>query len=349
MNRNQFVDIARGIGILLVVFGHNPFVLQQKGELFRIIFSFHVPLFFFLSGIFFNPALSLKETLIKKTDSLLKPYFVTSILISLVYMAIKDEHLSSCITGILYGDGRFVKLPPLWFLTHLFAVTIFSWIMTNLLLNRLEKSIFKYATLGVLLVAGIMSITYFWQIDVEMFGNRYTLPGLPFSLDIILVTTFYYMLGYVLSQHVINFKPVFSLFICAFVLFSGCHYFFDKTIDLNLRAYDGFFIPLTESLSGIYIILTLSYYISKNARLSRILSTFGMASLIILVFHSPFQGKGYGLASRFLGEYAAASALTALIIGSVMPVFLWYLLKKYDILSYFYLPVTSRKKAPAAR
>ncbi|MEO7862090.1 MAG: acyltransferase family protein [Nitrospirales bacterium] len=57
--RNKTVDIAKGLGILLVVFGHNWIVLHEKGELFRVIFSFHVPLFFFLSGIFFKETTSL--------------------------------------------------------------------------------------------------------------------------------------------------------------------------------------------------------------------------------------------------------------------------------------------------
>ena len=38
--RNTTIDVAKGIGIILVVAGHNWSVLHPKGEVFRIIFSF---------------------------------------------------------------------------------------------------------------------------------------------------------------------------------------------------------------------------------------------------------------------------------------------------------------------
>ena len=52
--RIEYIDIARGIGILLVVMGHNDFSLISP-FLFKLIYSFHMPLFFFMSGIFFKP------------------------------------------------------------------------------------------------------------------------------------------------------------------------------------------------------------------------------------------------------------------------------------------------------
>ena len=44
--RSNFIDIVKGIGIFLVVLGHQNTILTQE------IYSFHMPLFFFLSGIF---------------------------------------------------------------------------------------------------------------------------------------------------------------------------------------------------------------------------------------------------------------------------------------------------------
>ncbi len=70
------IDITKGIGIILIVFGHNWIVLHEKGELFRMIFSFHVPLFFFLSGIFLKASTQFRGFLLSRADSLLKPYFV---------------------------------------------------------------------------------------------------------------------------------------------------------------------------------------------------------------------------------------------------------------------------------
>lgn len=51
--RNQFVDIMRGIAMLLVVLGHTMTgctVGSQKGFLFNIVWSLQMPLFILISG-----------------------------------------------------------------------------------------------------------------------------------------------------------------------------------------------------------------------------------------------------------------------------------------------------------
>lgn len=49
--RYDFIDVAKGIGILFVVFAH----VNYTPSLLTIIYSFHMPLFFVLSGMLFNP------------------------------------------------------------------------------------------------------------------------------------------------------------------------------------------------------------------------------------------------------------------------------------------------------
>ena len=51
--RNQFVDIIRGIAMLLVVLGHTMTgctVASQKSFIFNIIWSLQMPLFILISG-----------------------------------------------------------------------------------------------------------------------------------------------------------------------------------------------------------------------------------------------------------------------------------------------------------
>lgn len=45
-SRDIAVDVAKGIGILLVILGH------LKNPLMDFIYAFHMPLFFFVSGMF---------------------------------------------------------------------------------------------------------------------------------------------------------------------------------------------------------------------------------------------------------------------------------------------------------
>ena len=65
--RIAWIDLARGIGILLIILGHLP----GLGKLGVWIFSFHVPLFFFLYGYLFKNDLAFLPFLKKKAKALL--------------------------------------------------------------------------------------------------------------------------------------------------------------------------------------------------------------------------------------------------------------------------------------
>lgn len=71
--RNQIVDVARGVGILLVALGHNWIVGHDEGPLGQYIYSFHVLLFFFLAGLFINPDETFPSLVSKRVQGLVKP------------------------------------------------------------------------------------------------------------------------------------------------------------------------------------------------------------------------------------------------------------------------------------
>src|SRR5690554_6514824 len=90
--RNAWVDYAKAIGIILVVYGHVARGVFNAGlpmdeELFvlvdSIIYSFHMPLFFFLSGLFFYDSLMKRGTgglIVNKVDTIVYPFIVWSLL-----------------------------------------------------------------------------------------------------------------------------------------------------------------------------------------------------------------------------------------------------------------------------
>ena len=65
-NRTKYIDIARGIAILCIILGH-----QGKYEISKIVFTFHVPIFFFITGYFFNKKQDLAEFIKKRVKTLL--------------------------------------------------------------------------------------------------------------------------------------------------------------------------------------------------------------------------------------------------------------------------------------
>ena len=72
--RVEYFDIFRGIGIVFMLMGHVDF-----GMKFNIyIHAFHMPIFFFVSGYFYNPDKfkSAKEYIIHELKALIVPYTV---------------------------------------------------------------------------------------------------------------------------------------------------------------------------------------------------------------------------------------------------------------------------------
>ena len=69
-NRISWIDMAKGYGIILVIVGH----LHLPSTITNYIYSFHIPLFFFLSGYLFNTKKSFKDFVATKIKRLIIPY-----------------------------------------------------------------------------------------------------------------------------------------------------------------------------------------------------------------------------------------------------------------------------------
>jgi polysaccharide biosynthesis protein PslL len=142
-HRNLTVDIAKGIGIILVVFGHNWIVKHESGELFRIIFSFHVPLFFFMSGFFIKPSDGLKKFIFRRADTLLKPYLTILLLIGVLKIfnpfSVEKIPFWKYLLGVLYASGPTIEGVALWFLPHLFVASIAAMTVLHLTNSHLTK------------------------------------------------------------------------------------------------------------------------------------------------------------------------------------------------------------------
>src|ERR1700733_4806201 len=93
-DRVEWADFAKGLGIFLVVLGHALGGLIQSGVLpahsgfsFAIdyIYSFHMPLFFFLAGLFVRSSARrpFRSYLANKISVIAYPYFLWSLITGL--------------------------------------------------------------------------------------------------------------------------------------------------------------------------------------------------------------------------------------------------------------------------
>lgn len=79
--RDNSLDIAKAIGILLMILGHTTY---SQHFLRQFIFSFHMPLFFLIGGYLYRPK-GIKDSLKKDFIRLITPYFATCGVIIVYY------------------------------------------------------------------------------------------------------------------------------------------------------------------------------------------------------------------------------------------------------------------------
>ena len=346
-NRNSKIDITKGIGIILVVFGHNWIVLHEKDELFRIIFSFHVPLFFFISGIFLRESIQYRSFLLSRTDSLLKPYFVVLVilgalplLVGITTQGTVDPALLAYFAGMFYGTGATIAWAPMWFLPHLFLSTAFA----LLILKSLHSSPVRIAYLiaAMLLVVGVYFIWYFWPEGPMRisFVEISRIQGLPWSLDLLPVTTAFVIFGSLLAKRVQSMEFNLTRFLMAIAIFFCLHYFFDEVLDLNLRIYDDLFVSTLKAVIGIYMCFSLSSLLQRYDAFLRPLAYIGSGTLFILIFHWFFQNMVFSVLSQLIAN-PYLNGIASIIAGIALPLAIWETVKRNRILTRMLLPQKS--------
>ncbi len=70
--RMEFVDVAKGFAMICIVLGH-----MGISWINRFVFTFHVPVFFLVSGYFIFAEEKLSSFIVKKLRTLIVPYFLT--------------------------------------------------------------------------------------------------------------------------------------------------------------------------------------------------------------------------------------------------------------------------------
>lgn len=143
-NRRVEIDIVKGIGIILMIFGH----VFTKSIFDDWIHGFNMPLFFLLSGILFKKKKSLKIDLIGKIKSILVPYFSLSIFHLIIY-SIKEFICTKSMSAILkyllnifwVNSDNIAICGAVWFLTAFFFTNLIVILIEYCIKNSKVKSI----------------------------------------------------------------------------------------------------------------------------------------------------------------------------------------------------------------
>ena len=293
--RIRYFDIAKGIGILAVILGHTllettePDIAQVPVAdfFYRVCFSFHMPLFFLLSGYFMHPRRAFRWK--KESRELLATYGITAGAV-LVFGAIlafirRTGTLGAIwlwLKGGLYGVGDtytrdlhpqilwevHTRIGAIWFLLALF------W--AHLIVTLAYKT--KVPWLVVILSAtiGFATMPFFL---------------LPWGIQAGMVAALFVYIGYLLrtinlfgriAAHSI--PMMISVAVCAIIWACDIYWFSGFAMAVNQYGTTPI-LTFAGAIAGPICVVALSMAIDKAKFGPRFLSTVGRSTLAILCVH----------------------------------------------------------------
>lgn len=259
MERIESFDILKGITIILMIVAHT---YGPNCVIWNFIYTFHMPLFFIVSGYFYKLK-SLSEIIKKNCIQLLMPYLIICCIVTCLSQMRQQHNIFGDIESTLNGLG------PGWFLLTMFWARI----EFHFLLRYFPH---QYFLLSLIISTTTCLFAYYYSITT-------ILSFYPSLASLLFLTT-----GYYIKQHhlleMIEKKTIVSIPIgLALWLITSTY----GKVDLSVCIFKLSVIDFAGSFGGTYIFYIISQHISKyDITIKTILSYAGKYSLVILFFHS---------------------------------------------------------------
>ena len=280
--------------------------------LHRVVYSFHLPIFFIIAGFLFAHSNSITrsfgEIASKRFKSLLLPYFTTWLIIIFLeimiliygtwitaYHATGDLIFSIThsinssypyivksalpfLLSICYGTGLDMTLMGVVIYTSgilWFLVSLFSAITIFYFFLKLFD---KYSIAIQSIIIILLTVAGY------MIGKHVLL--LPWSIDISLVAQLFIFSGYLMRKYMIFDKKTSIWFFAA----AACVWLLDiylGPIDMNARMYNNLAVSTMGAIAASFLLMKLSYFLSNRPSFFyKSISYIGRQSLVILCFHT---------------------------------------------------------------
>lgn len=269
VTRIAWLDIAKGLGVLLVVIGHFwynclfPIVNQM-------IYSFHVPMFFILSGFVFKKGnLRFGSFAVSKSKRLLLPTFIYLLLDVLLFLYIGTPYIT-VLKGYFFFEGICLYNAPCWYFFTLFQLLVIGYFLHLDKLSVMSK--------GVVAAAAFLLGLVIYKFEIFI----------PFGINRTFISLGFFVLGSML-KHVKpgNKKSVFRAFImlCCFALWILSGVVFNGKISLYGVELGNYFLFIAAGICGSILAFALSQLLQKTVWIKRFLIRTANNSMLIIGTH----------------------------------------------------------------
>lgn len=274
--RIEYFDTAKFIGMMMIILGH-----FGVPEINRFVYTFHIPLFFLISGYFYAPRESTVLLVKNKFRQLIIPYILVMLVVICIYgiqnwykgisLSETGRGIFSYIIGYFYGSGyidnimghKIQTVGPIWFCLALF----WGFLFLNFILKR-KHCLFWAVSL---FAAGYYSAFYIW---------------LPFSIQSGMTAVLFIYLGYEAKFfHIMDKIPSIGKIFPLLCIWGICIGYGGQF--LFVQNYSRF--PITDSIAAIaasYLVLLYSWWLQKNTSAARVMAFLGKYTIVMLCLHS---------------------------------------------------------------
>ncbi|MBR4454990.1 MAG: acyltransferase family protein [Solobacterium sp.] len=277
--RTAWIDAAKGLAIVLVIIGHT---VPSGSFAHNIIFSFHIPLFFILSGYTLKPASSWADffySMKRDAAHLLIPYVLSGLVIALVRIFYRHliplEVMKNTLQALVWasgtGDGVHEPIGALWFLVSLFTAKQ----IVNGLFTAYKNDVEQRAPY----VIAIVSVLGF---GIGMFDWNW----LIFNFDVSMAASGYVLAGYLLNRHLDSLKKYDRLIIPVFLIIWMYLMKAFGYIEMSGRWYPELSLGVLESFCASYCVIRFVQAMCFFAGVKNVLCWIGRNSLWLMCIHA---------------------------------------------------------------
>lgn len=309
--RIAYIDFMKGLCIILVVAFHVDTEANSRSYAF-ILQQFRIPMYFFLSGLFFKLYGGFFDFARKKVNNIIIPLFLF-LIIGAVYCFSKnmlESHFNVVEALSLMPPNPVKYNTPTWFLVVLFEV--------NIIYYLLQKFLPRWLTIVAALL--LSAIGY----AVVQAGYN-----LIVYLDIALVAIPFFVLGSESRKlGLLEKGPHLAVRIVFAVAVAVILFFFSQRINMLHRIYPSYFKLYLLPMLSIMALLFLCQYIKKPVP---VISHIGRYSIMVLGTHYFLILPLRPLVNKLLPLLADTSwsLVIVLVLVIILEYPIIYLLKKY--------------------
>lgn len=281
MRRIDWIDVAKGLGIILVVIGHVNLPLLKDW-----VYRFHMPMFFMLSGMVYRPAADM-SFVAKRIRSLLIPYASFLALLIVIDsgmdlmsharvrdLMVHDYH--RVLHGVFGGRHLIAEFGVMWFVTCLFI----SIVAYNMLRRRFADPLSP-----ILVVA--MTCLFFLSFLVAPLSLPWNLALSP-SAIVFLWLGEVWMTAFS-GQEIADIWRLPLTWIA--VVMVALSYFTTDQLDMKLGILGTPILSVIAAVAWSHLVLLACRGLAQSARLRTLLIPLGQASIVILFMHRLFTDR----------------------------------------------------------